>query len=62
MVIHFVNGAFALLVMYALRLPASMQFFDWHPCQTTYFLPTAAKSKQKGPLANYVLHPIIFEI
>jgi hypothetical protein len=26
--------------------------FDWHPCQTTYFLPTAAKSKQKGPLAK----------
>jgi hypothetical protein len=24
-------------------------------------LPTAAKSKQKMPLANYVLHPIICE-
>jgi hypothetical protein len=25
----------------------------------TYFLPTAAKSKQKMLLAGYVLHPII---
>jgi hypothetical protein len=22
-------------IYYALRLPASMQFFDWHPCQAT---------------------------
>jgi hypothetical protein len=28
----------------------------------TYFLATVAKSKQKVPLAGYVLHPIIDEI
>jgi hypothetical protein len=28
----------------------------------TYFLPAAAKSKQKMPLAGYVFHPIIYEI
>jgi hypothetical protein len=28
----------------------------------TYFLPTAAKSKQKVPLAGNALHPIISEI
>jgi hypothetical protein len=27
-----------------------MAFFTQHPCCTTYFLPTAAKSKQKRPL------------
>jgi hypothetical protein len=37
---------------HALTLTASMRFFDCHPCQTTYFLPTAAKSKQKIPLAK----------
>jgi hypothetical protein len=36
--------------------------FDWHPCQTTYFFAAAPKSKQKEPLAGYVLHPIIYEI
>ena len=45
-----------------LRLLTSMAFFTQHPCCTTYFLPAAAKSKQKMPLANYVLHPIIFDI
>jgi len=37
---------------HALTLTASLRFFDCHPCQTTYFLPTAAKSKQKMPLAK----------
>jgi hypothetical protein len=44
---------------HALTLTASMRFFNWHPCQMTYFLPTAAKSKQKGPLEGNALHPII---
>jgi hypothetical protein len=39
-----------------------LRVFDWHPCQTIYFLPTAAKSKQKGPLSKYVLHPIIYSL
>jgi hypothetical protein len=30
-----------------LRLSAAMQFFDWHPCQTTYFFAAAPKSKHK---------------
>jgi hypothetical protein len=41
------------------RLPPSMAFFTQHPCCTTYFLPTAAKSKQKMPLEGNALHPII---
>jgi hypothetical protein len=35
-----------------LPLTASMRFTIYNPCQTTCFLPTAAKSKQKGPLAK----------
>jgi len=42
----------ALPPKHALRAPASMPFFKPHPCCLTYFLPTAAKSKQKGPLAK----------
>ena len=34
------------------RLLPSLAFFTQHPCCTTYFLPTAAKSKQKMPLAK----------
>jgi hypothetical protein len=37
---------------HALTLTASMRFFDWHPCQTTYFFSAAKKSKQKKPLAK----------
>ena len=32
------------------------------PCWMTYFLPTAAKSKQKVPLEGNTLHPIIRQI
>jgi hypothetical protein len=43
-----------------------MQFFkriqrSCHLCPT-YFLPTAAQSKQKMPLAGNALHPIIRQI
>jgi hypothetical protein len=45
----------------------------WHPCLSSSsiprggrmlpdFLATAQESKQRKPLANYVLHPIIFDI
>jgi hypothetical protein len=33
-----------------------MAFFKRNPFRTTYFLPTAAKSKQKVPLATKVLN------
>ncbi|GAC21412.1 hypothetical protein GARC_4470 [Paraglaciecola arctica BSs20135] len=35
-----------------LRLLPSMAFFSQNPFCAIYFLPTAAKSKQKGPLAK----------
>jgi hypothetical protein len=44
------------------RLPPSMAFFTQHPRCTTYFLPTAVKSKQKAPLDGNALHPIIRQI
>jgi hypothetical protein len=47
---------------YALRLLASMPFFTRNPFRPTYFLPTAAKSKQKKPLEGNALHPIILRI
>jgi hypothetical protein len=36
-----------------------MTSFKPHPCCLIYFLPTAAKNKQKRPLLGYVLHPPI---
>jgi hypothetical protein len=36
-------------LMHALRLPSSMTFFTQNPFYATYFLPTAAKSRQKMP-------------
>ncbi|AGH45570.1 hypothetical protein C427_3461 [Paraglaciecola psychrophila 170] len=39
-----------------------MAFFTQHSCCTTYFLPLAAKSKQKCCSPNYVLNPIISDI
>jgi hypothetical protein len=41
------------------RLLASLPFFTRNPFRPTYFLPTAAKSKQKVPLEGNALHPII---
>jgi hypothetical protein len=35
-----------------------MFFFKRNPFRLTYFLPTAAKSKQKMPLDDNALHPI----
>jgi hypothetical protein len=48
--------------IYALRLLASMPFFTRNPFRPTYFLPTAAKSKQKVPLEGNALHPTITPI
>jgi hypothetical protein len=39
-----------------------MPFFTLNPFRLTYFLPTAAKSKQKVPLEGNALHPIILRI
>jgi hypothetical protein len=39
-----------------------MAFFTQNPFWMIYFLPTAAKSKQKGPLDDNALHPIIGEL
>jgi hypothetical protein len=54
-------------IKYALALTAiprgvRLAFFTHHPCCTTYFLPTAAKSKQKIPLEGNALHPTITSI
>jgi hypothetical protein len=40
------------LAITALPRGVRMAFFKQHPCCTTYFLPSAAKSKQKMPLAK----------
>jgi hypothetical protein len=40
---------------------ASMPFSN-ESLRSTYFLPTAAKSKQKGPLDGNALHPIIYSL
>jgi hypothetical protein len=37
-------------------LGGRMPFFKLHPCCSIYFLPTAAKSKQKVPLATKILN------
>ncbi|MFT6843262.1 MAG: hypothetical protein ACJASR_002038 [Psychroserpens sp.] len=37
-------------------------FFTRNPFRPTYFLPTAAKSKQKVPLEGNALYPIILRI
>tara|TARA_R110000737_G_scaffold272710_1_gene279650 strand:- start:301 stop:540 length:240 start_codon:yes stop_codon:yes gene_type:complete len=37
---------------HSLALTAIHGFFSQDPCCTTYFLPTAAKSKQKMPIAK----------
>jgi hypothetical protein len=55
------------VLKHALTLTAIHGFFHTASraataCCPTYFLPTAAKDKQKMPLAGYVLHPIIYEI
>jgi hypothetical protein len=54
--------AIVLHIKHGLRLPASMQLFDCHPCQTTYFFLQPNKVGKKGRSPNYVLHPIIFDI
>jgi hypothetical protein len=50
-VIHFVH----LCALHTASLP-----FLNESLRPTYFLPTAAKSRQKGPLEGNALHPIIF--
>jgi hypothetical protein len=47
---------------YALTLTASMQLFNWHPCQMTYFFSAGKKVSKKARSPNYVLHPIISDI
>jgi hypothetical protein len=37
-----------------------MPFFTRNPFRPTYFLPTAAKSKQKMPLEGNSLNPLIY--
>jgi hypothetical protein len=37
---------------YALSGTISLSFFKQNPFRSTYFLPTAAKSKQKMPLSK----------
>jgi hypothetical protein len=44
------------------RLLPSMAVFTQNPFCATYFFSAGKKSKQKSPLASYVLHPIISEI
>jgi hypothetical protein len=44
------------------RALPSMAFFTRNPFRPTYFLPTAAKSKQKVPLEGNALHPTITPI
>jgi hypothetical protein len=39
-----------------------MRFSDGVPAVRPYFFPTAAKSRQKGPLSSKVLTPIIDQI
>jgi hypothetical protein len=39
-----------------------MAVFTPNPFDVTYFLPTAAKSKQKMPLEGNALHPTISSI
>jgi LysR family glycine cleavage system transcriptional activator len=60
---EWLKGELAVLV--GVLCPAgtpSLAFFTPHPCCTTYFLPTAAKSKQKIPLDGNALHPIIYSL
>jgi hydroxymethylpyrimidine/phosphomethylpyrimidine kinase len=45
-----------------LRLLPSVAVFTPNPFDATYFLPTAAKSKQKMPLQDKTLHPTITPI
>jgi hypothetical protein len=50
------------LTLTAIPRGVRMALFTQHPCCTTYFLPTAAKSKQKMPLEGNALHPTIMQI
>jgi hypothetical protein len=43
----------------ALALTAIHDVFKRNPFRSTYFLPTAAKRKQKAPLEDNALHPTI---
>jgi len=61
-VVSYYDGYLVEALRHALTLTAIPAFFKRNSFRPTYFLPTAAKSTQKGPLEGNALHPTIRQI